>query len=320
MARDYYEVLGIAADASPEELKKSYRRLAKQYHPDVNKGNKSSEDRFKEISEAYSILSDPEKRKQYDMLRRYGGVPPGAGFGGGPAGGFRWTRTAGGPSRGEAQEFEFPGFDGLGDLFGELFNMGGVRGRRPSTGAGRARGSEASVRGQDISTSVEISFSEAIYGTEREITIDRDGRRERIKVKIPPGVDSGSRVRVAGKGGGGAREAGDMYLDVRVLPDPHFRREGADVYTEVPITIYESVLGAKIDVPTLDGTAKMTVPSCTSSGQKFRLKGKGAPIPGKRGTGDLYVIARIVPPPQVDEATRHLCEQLAREHPYNPRK
>lgn len=343
---DYYQTLGVPRTASPEEIKKAYRRLAKQFHPDVNTGNKSAEERFKEVAEAYSTLSDPAKRREYDLLGQ--GFPGGSGFrwppGGaaagagqnGPEGDIRWTWSTGNP-RGTGESFEVPGFEGLGDLFGELFQMGGVGRRGPSTpgGGAAARGRRTRSRGMggdaegayeiptmgaDVATTLEIDFLEAIRGCRREVTMTRNGRAERIAVKIPPGVDTSARVRVAGKGSRGLRTTGDLYLDIRVRPHPRFWREGADIYTNVPITIYEALLGAKIEVPTLDGMAKMTMPAGTASGQKFRLKGKGAPILGKKGTGDLYVVAQIVPPSHIDEETRLFAEALARHNAYNPRK
>lgn len=334
--RDYYEILGVARDASAGEIKKAYRRLAKQHHPDVNKGNTAAEEKFKELSGAYAVLSDPQKRRQYDMVGHgFGGFSPGggpsagSGRGSGGGGGFQWdVRDFRGTTSGQGESFEFPGFEGLGDLFGQLFNMGGVR--RPRGGAGRWRaatgseaepiGEEAPEQGNNVSGVVEIDFMEAINGTSREVAIMREGRQERIAVKIPPGVDNGARVRVMGKGGSGAMRAGDLYLDVRVRPDPRFWREGPDVYTELPMTISEAILGAKIEVPTLNGQAKMTIPPGTASGQKFRLRGKGAPILGKKGTGDLYVLVQIVPPATIDEKTRQWAEELARNNPYNPRQ
>ncbi|MBI4366246.1 MAG: DnaJ domain-containing protein [Deltaproteobacteria bacterium] len=315
MARDYYEVLEVSPTATADELKKTYRRLAKQYHPDVNKGNKAAEEHFKEITAAYDVLSDAEKRKQYDMLRRFGGVPPGYGPGGGEQ--PRWNTGRPGA------DFEFPGFEGIGDLFGELFNMGGVRGGRGERG-GRVRWGAKEPRwaeaepGADLSTVVEIDFLDAFTGTRREVTIHRHGVPERIAVKIPPGVETGSRVRVPGKGGPG-RTAGDLFLEIRVRPHLRLRREGADIVQEIPLTVYEAILGAKIEVPTLEGIAKMTIPPGTPAGQKFRLAGKGMPILGKRGRGDLYVVTQIALPPRIDEATRKFAEEFKLHHPYHPR-
>jgi curved DNA-binding protein len=318
--KDYYQRLGVSRGASQDEIKKAYRRLAKQYHPDVNKGDKSKEEKFKEITEAYDVLSDPEKRRQYDMFGgmgssgRQGGFDP---FGG--ARGFEWgdggTRfysytTGGGQSP----------FEDLGDIFSELFGIGGF---------GRRRGSEEYserkkvVDGSDTYADIEIGFEEAAKGTVREIAIKRGDKVERIKVKIPAGVDNGFKVRVKGKGepGIGGGRPGDLYLSVRVRPHHVFWREGADVYCEVPISIYESIFGGSITVPTLNGSAVMKLPPYTSSGQKFRLRGQGVPVPGKEGVkGDQYVIVNIVPPKKLDRESEAMLRELASRNAYNPRE
>ena len=310
--KDYYQVLGVPRGASADEIKKSYRRLAKQHHPDVNRGDKGAEEKFKDISEAYNVLSDPEQRRKYDMFSQggFGGAGPGPG-------GFNWQYTGGGP-----QGFDSRGadFGDLGDLFGELFNMGGVR-RKPRPEWGRAAGPEAPVNGHDTYADVEIGFEEAVSGTERKISIRRGDKVERLTVKVPAGVDNGSRVRIAGKGqpGFGGGSSGDLYLRIHVSPHPDFWREGADVYTEVPITIYDAVLGAAVEVPTLGGHASMKVPQGTEGGQKFRLKGKGTPRLGEKGKGDQYVIVKIVPPRSMSSEERKIFEELAKNHPYDPK-
>lgn len=317
--KNYYQILGVSRGASEDEIKKAYRRLAKQYHPDVNK-NREAEEKFKEISEAYNVLSDSKQRKQYDM---FGGAGFGQQGGGGPTGGpggFRWEfRQAPGPGSG----FDFSemfGSTGLGDLFGELFQMGGMR--RQSRG-GRARSApQEPIAGKDIHTPMEIDFMEAIRGATRELRMDRGMGKETLSVKIPAGVDNGSKVRLAGKGE--AREfggkAGDLFLDIRIKPHPVFWREGADVYCEVPITIYEAALGATIPVPTLEGSAQMKIPAGTASGQKFRLKGKGGPDLERKGSvGDEYVIVQIVPPKKIDTETENFLQEWSKKKPYNPR-
>lgn len=305
--KDYYQVLGVARGATEAEIKKAYRRLAKQYHPDVNKGDKQAEERFKEISEAYNVLSDTDQRKKYDM---FGEAQTGAGPG---FGGFQWQSGGAAPDMGD-----------LGDLFSELFNMGGVR-RGPKT---RARGfgfggeSERPVNGQDTYADIDITFEEAVAGAERKISVRRGDRTEKLTVKIPAGVDNGSKVRIAGKGqeGFGGGRAGDLYLRIHVSPHPFFWREDADIYTEVPITIYDAVLGTTVDVRTIDGSARMKVPSGTASGQKFRISGRGAPVLGKKGKrGDQYVIVSIVPPHNLTSGAREAFEMMARQYPYEPK-
>ncbi|MDO8526726.1 MAG: J domain-containing protein, partial [Deltaproteobacteria bacterium] len=208
----------------------------------------------------------------------------------------------------------------LNDIFGELFQMGGMR--RGHKGRQRAAHAEP-VHGRDITTDVTIDFLEAIHGASRQVRLHREGGGETLTVKIPPGVENGSKVRIAGKGEQGQHGglSGDLYLQVHVNPHPLFWREDSNIFCNVPITIYEAVLGANVDVPTLDGTAKMKIPAATSSGQKFRLKGKGAPILGKKGTtGDQYVIVQIVPPKKIDSETEEWMREWAQKHPYNPRE
>ncbi|MBI4125960.1 MAG: DnaJ domain-containing protein [Deltaproteobacteria bacterium] len=309
--KDYYQILGLARGATDKEIKEAYRRLAKKYHPDVNKGEKAAEEKFKEISEAYNVLSDAKQRQQYDMF----GAGPFGGAGAGP-GGF-----------GGGRGFDFRGFQGgtnagdLGDLFNELFNMGGVR-RGPVHQEWRGYGAQTeTVNGQDTFTDIEIPFLDAIEGTERTLSIKRGDDVERITVKIPAGVDNGSKVRVAGKGqpGFGGGKPGDLFLHVRVTPHSQFWREDADIYTEVPITVYDAVLGASVAVPTLKGSANMKIPAGTSSGQKFRLAGLGAPTLEKKGKrGDQYAIIQIVPPKGIKADLRKAFEEVASRYPYRP--
>ncbi len=323
MAKDYYQTLGVSKNASADEIKKAYRRLARQYHPDMNKGEKKAEERFKDISEAYDVLSDQQKRKQYDM---FGGAPFGQSGGQGQSG-FRWQQQS--PGGGGSQRFYSStdgstfqgGFGDMGDIFSELFNMGGVKQGRWNFREQPEENIREARKGTDTFTTIEIDFMEAVEGTKARLEIRRGDSSEKITVKIPAGVDNGSKVRIAGKGhpgfnGGGP---GDLFINIRIKTHPIFWREDADIYTEVPITIYESILGASIEVPTVDGHAKMKVPSSTESGQKFRLKGKGAQFLGKKGKGDQYIIVKVVPPKEMDKKTRQIFEDLARESPYYPR-
>ena len=313
--KDFYQVLGVPKGATEAEIKKAYRRLAKQYHPDVNEAEKAAEEKFKEISEAYNVLSDPKQRKQYDMFGQaaYGG-------GGGPTpgpGGVHWEYRGGAP--GGAQGFDY---GDMGDLFSDLFEMGGVRRGAYRQNWGKGASTEAPVPGRDTYADIDVDFKEAIDGTQCKISIKRGDKTERLTVKVPAGVDNGSKVRVAGKGqpGFGGGKDGDLYLRIHVAPHPEFWREGADIYTEVPITIYDAVLGAQVEVPTLKGHARMTVPAGTASGQKFRLQGKGATVLGSKGKkGDEYVIVNIVPPKKLSSAQKKAFEELSKEYPYEPK-
>jgi curved DNA-binding protein len=323
--RDLYKVLGVARDADAETLKKAYRKLARRHHPDVNPGDKAAEEKFKEISEAYDVLSDPTKRRNYDEfgeISLQGGFDAeqarrareafGARFGGGGGpGGFRST-GAGGESFGES--FEFGDLD---DLLGR-FGFAGGRGR------GGASGRAAGLRGSDVEATLELDFLEAARGGEKRISLqlaDEDGRvrTETLNVRIPPGVSDGGRIRLRGKGapGLGGGPAGDLWALVRVRPHPVFRREGRDVSLDAPVTVAEAIRGARIEVPTLEGRATVTVPPGTDSGQKLRLRGKGIPDPSGGPTGDLYVVIQIRVPKQLDPAA---LDALAAAQPDDPRK
>ena len=365
MKRDYYEVLGVKRSATDKEIKKAYRRLAREFHPDLNPGNKEAERRFKEISEAYHVLGNPELRKKYDQL------------------GHRAFETGGGPGGG-SEGFDFSHFDvrdfgfgkggGFSDLFENLFGQ-----RRESQ-------TRAATRGEDLQYTMEISFDDAARGVTAPISITRSdtcpdcggsgqrlssrrqtcpecggsGQRpgnagffglgqactrcegrgviaaepclrcsgrgtmpttERIHVKIPPGVDTGSKIRVGGKGEAGRNggPAGDLYILTKVRPHPLYERKGDNLYVEVPTTVTEAALGASIDVLTLDGPVMMKIPPGTQSGQTFRLVGKGMPHLKGEGRGDQFVRVRIVLPRNLDERSKQLLRDFERLNPYNPR-
>lgn len=362
--QDYYELLGVPRKAGQKEIRQAYRKLARKYHPDLNPGDKSSEDKFKQIQEAYDVLSDSKKRQAYDQFgfdaERRGAEPP--------------------PDTGAGVHFDFGGFDfgGSGgtsfrDLFGQFFHGG----------AGAAQGPMAEPGG-DLEYEITIGFWEAVRGTVKKLTIahleacstcggsgaagtpqtcpacggsgqvtqtsgkmrfkvtcsrcggagrighacptcggeGRVRRNETIDVRIPAGMQTGSRVRVAGRGNAGTHGAppGDLYIVTKVAPHPYFDRRGDDLYTVVPITVSEAALGAKIEVPTLDGRAQLRVPPGTSSGQKLRLRERGVPSARAHGErGDLYVELQVVVPKPVDERVRNLLKELQRLEPENPR-
>jgi curved DNA-binding protein len=295
--RDYYEVLGVPRGAGDEEIRSAYRKLAREYHPDVNK-DPGAEDRFKEVSEAYEVLRDPEKREKYDRLgsnwKAGEDVSDASGFGGG----FR-----GGDAQG------FGDGDGFSDFFESFFG-----GRR-----GGSRGFEGfSMRGGDQEAPLEVTLEEAARGGKRRISL-ADGRD--FEVQIPPGVRDGQKIRLAGQGGEGASggPAGDLYLRVRIKPHRRFRREGDDLVVEIPVAPWEAALGATVPVPTLDGSAKVKVPAGSSSNRRLRLKGEGMPGPGGR-KGDLYASVRIVVPKKLEKRERELFEELAAVSRFDPRR
>ena len=335
--RDYYEVLGVSKGASEEEIKKAYKKLARKYHPDMNPGDKEAEEKFKEVNEANEVLSDPEKKARYDQFG-FAGVDPGygAGAGGGAygAGGFD--------------------FGDLGDIFGSFFG-GGFGGTRANPNAPQ--------RGESLRTSVTISFEEAAFGCEKEISIERveqcdtcrgtgcekgcgrcggkgriihqpckachgSGqlrRRKTLKVTIPAGIDNGQTISLRGQGNAGRNggPAGDLLIVIAVRPHEIFRREGTSVLCEAPITFTQAVLGAELEIPTIDGKVKYSIPEGTQSGTTFRLKGKGIPGLNGRARGDQYVTVYIETPRNLNreqkEALRKFSDTLG-ESNYEQRK
>ncbi|MFB6932117.1 DnaJ C-terminal domain-containing protein [Streptomyces chartreusis] len=310
MARDFYEVLGIARTADPDEIQRAYRTLARRYHPDVNK-DPQAEERFKEINEAFSVLSDPEQRARYDRFGEdFRKIPEDweerVAAGAGAGSGF-WGTTGGGPR----VRYSTTGFGGDGvdveDLFGSLFG-----------GAGRMR-----VPGADQEAELPLTVEEAYRGGRRTVTLAGPAGQRRYQVDVPPGATDGQRIRLAGEGGRGSGDdapAGDLYLRVRIQPHPEFRLDGRDVHVRLPVTPWEAALGATVPVPTPSGaTAKVTVPAGSSSGRRLRLRGEG--MPGPRGVnGDLYAELRIMVPPRLSDRERELLEELAAVSSFDPRR
>jgi DnaJ-class molecular chaperone len=324
--RDYYEVLGITRDATPEAIKKAYRTLARKHHPDVNPGDKKAEAKFKEAQQAYDILSDPEKKSLYD---RYGNAAfEGFAAAGPRSGASEWTSSQAGPG---FENFDFSQFFGQGGRAGhaqdEDEEIGGGAGIFEDL-VNRMRGGRAGRRssgpqpGRSVEARLTIPFLTAIRGGETTIELEReDHRRETLVVKIPPGIESGAKLRLKGQGEpashGGPR--GDLTIVVTVEPHPYFTREGRNLSVEVPITVDEATLGAKIEVPTLDGRKALTIPPGSSSGQKLRLKGQGVPAAGGKPAGDLFLVLKIVVPKNVDETSRRLIAEFAARNPMHPR-
>lgn len=364
MAKDYYQTLGVGKGAALADIKRAYRKLARKYHPDLNPGDKSAEAKFKEIQEAYSVLSDPKKREQYDRFGAAGEVPAGGGPGAPP--GF------------EGFNFSDYGSSPFHDFFENLF--GGAAGR---SAAGAEPGKEP---GEDLNYAMKVGFEDAIRGVQTRIRVNRlaacdrcggrgfvsgSGQRacptcggtgrsqmqrgfmkfsgvcptcggsgkapgsvcpecggegvvqrsDLISVRIPAGVDTGSRVRIPGRGNAGRNGGppGDLYISIEIAPHALFRREGADISVKVPITVPEATLGAKIEVPTLWGKTTIRIPPGTKSGQKFRIRERGAPVPGRNTKGDEFVEVAIVPPPFEDQRVRELMKELEKLSGPNPR-
>lgn len=352
--KDYYEILGLERGAGAGEVKRAYRKLARKYHPDLNPGDKAAEERFKEVNEAYAVLSDPKKKEEYD---RFGRTP----FEGAP-----WW--GGGAAEGRFEEaFDF----GFGDIFTDFF------------GPGIKRGPEV-FRGADLLADLEVSLEEAFTGTTKRMTITREAncarcggtgaektstcttckgsgrvetskgffrmsrtcpdcggagtrvtkrcpacggagrtmKTETVTVKIPAGVDNGSTVKLRGLGsdGVGGGPPGDLRLRISLRPHPLFKRKGKDLYLDLPVTFGEAALGAKVNVPTMDGTSKMTIPPGTQGGQRFKLKGKGFTTPEGGSRGDLYVDVSIVVPKDLGKKAREALEEIEKSYGESPRK
>jgi curved DNA-binding protein len=307
VARDYYEALGVSRTASTEELQRAYRKLARQYHPDVNR-DPAAEERFKEISEAYSALSDPDTRQRYDRFgpdfrqipegyEAYADAARARGRGSPSGSGSRvWVDSEGG------------GFGGVDfdDLLSGLFG---------------SRGAAGPIPGADQEAELELSVEEAYRGGTRRITLSGAGEPASFEVTIPPGVTDGQRIRLSGKGGQGAGggASGDLYLMVRIAPHPRYRVTGRDISVDLPLAPWEAALGASVPVPTPGGEAKVRVPAGSSTGRRLRLRGEGMPNP--RGTpGDLYAEVKIMVPRKVTPRERELFEALGRDSTFDPRR
>ncbi len=313
--KDYYEILGVPRTASDEEIKKSFRKLARQYHPDVAKDKKKAEEKFKEINEAYEVLGDSAKRKKYDELGA--NWKSGADFR--PPSG--WEDFAGGQnSRGRGTggvDFETHfGGTGFSDFFEQLF---GSRMRGGAGGFGRSPGfseEEFAARGRDVEGDIMVTLEEAARGSVRSVSVQHGSRTETHQVKIPAGVAEGQRLRITGRGehGSGGGAAGDLYLRVRLAKHPDFEVEDHHLLYEAELAPWEAVLGAEISVPTLTGRVNIKIPAGTQSGQKLRVRGRGLPP-----TGDLLVVTKIVVPAKISDAEKKIWEQLKRESKFDPR-
>jgi curved DNA-binding protein len=312
--RDLYEILGVSRTATGDEIKKAYRRLAKKYHPDVNPGDKVAEEKFKEVTAASEVLSDEKRRKLYD---EFGADALRTGFDEKRAAEYRRWKSQGAPPGGMPFDFgdfatvnvgEYGAFD-FGTIFGDLFGGGG----RPR---GRARRGSFPTAGANARAQLEVSLRDAVVGAERDVRID--GRT--LRVKIPPGVGDGSQIRLAGQGGPGAHggSAGDLFLEIRVREHPHVRREGKDLYVDLPVTVPEAVNGAEVRLPTFEGPVSLRVPEGAQSGMKLRLRGKGLPDLRGGARGDLYAVIQLVLP-TASQALREAVRPLGELYEGDPR-
>lgn len=327
--KDYYKILGVSKKASEKEIRSAYRKLARQYHPDVNPGDKAAEDKFKEINEANEVLSDPEKRKKYDELsdyyQQYGSMP-GANAGGpaGPGGARYEYRTVSPEDLNDLFGGQSPFSDFFEQFFGSDFSGAGgsgfssMGGQTRAGSAGRTR--QRATIGQDVESQVEVTLAEAYSGATRvfELT-DMDGSSKRIEVKIPAGVDEGSRIRIAGQGAQGAAGRGHLYLLVHMVPDPRFTREGSTLHTTVDVPLATAMLGGEAHVLTPDGRRlALRIPPETTNGKSFRLRGQGMPRLGHPDErGDLYADVSVMLPTHLNDEQRRLFEAFARSVGYS---
>jgi DnaJ-class molecular chaperone len=303
MADDPYALLGVARNATPEDITKAFRKLAKELHPDLNPDNAAAAERFKKVSAAYELLGDAEKRARFDRGEIDGSGEPRRGynpFGQGSPYGARGGRTGGGP--GPADDM------GFGDIFSDLFG-----------GAGRGRSRAQQIRGQDVRYTLEVEFLEAVAGARKRVTLPEGGVLDLV---VPEGVDDGQVLRLKGKGRPSVRggEPGDALVEIKVRPHRDFKRQGDDIVLDLAIAIDEAVLGAKIEVPTATGRVALNVPKGTSSGTTFRLRGKGVRNMSTGTSGDQLVTVRIVLPPAIDDQLAYFMSEWRQKHAYDPRK
>ncbi len=309
MPRDFYEVLGVSRTATADELKSAYRKLARKHHPDRNPGDKEAETKFKEVAQAYDVLSDPKKREQYD---RFGAdFEHAAGMRGGPGAGttFRW----GGPGGYSSTEFDL---NDAQSIFEQFFGSAGVGGRTRRGG----RRASPFVQPEDEELPIDVDFLTAAKGGSVDVPIqrvDQNGKIESrtLSVRVPAGIAEGARLSLRGQGSGG----GDLHLKVHIRPHRFFRREGQNLIVESPLSVAEAILGAKIEVPSIDGAITLTIPPGTSSGARLRLRERGLPSTSGGPRGDQYVEVKIIVPREIDARGRELIEEFAKRNPQQPR-
>ena len=311
--KDYYKILGVEKSATADEIKKAFRKKAREHHPDTG----GDEEKFKEVNEAHEILGDPEKRAQYDQFGRYmGDMPPGAG-----AGGWTGSWPGGAPGAGGYQRVDFGDMGDLGDIFGSMFGGGGGF---SGFGGSRTAPRQRPVKGDDLQVTLEVSFDEAFSGAEKAVTIanPQTGERETLTIKIPAGAREGTKLKRRGKGGPGSAggPAGDLNVVIHIRPHDFWSRDGADVVLDLPITLSEAALGADVTIPTPDGRkVKLKIPAGTEEGRILRVRAKGAPKLKGTGSGDLKVRIHISVPTELTDVQRDLLERFAAATPGDPR-
>jgi curved DNA-binding protein len=323
--KDYYKILGVPRSASQDDIKKAFRKMARQYHPDVAKDKKGGEEKFKEINEAYEVLGDPQNRSKYDNLGPE--AADAAGFQGAPGGRGRSRRS---PRSEEGVEFHFDG-TGFSDFFEQFFGRGSrfeAANDFASPGVGSAGDVGFARRGSDFESDILVTLEEAVTGSERAISLQRvdrstgQARTQTLKVRIPPGVHEGQAIRVAGMGedgiGGGA--PGDLFLRVRFAAHPEYIVRGSDLYYALDLAPWEAVLGTRVIVPTLKDQVSVSIPAGSNQGRQLRIRGRGLPIGRTDRQGDLYVVINIELPQHVTDEERGLWEKLSQISDFNPRK
>lgn len=325
--KDYYKILGVKKDASEKEIRQAFRKLARKHHPDVNPNNKGAEEKFKEINEANEVLSDLEKRKKYDEMsayyQQYGHMPGAAGPTGaggyGDAGGFNGGNYQYRTANEEDLRDIFGDQSNFSDFFETLFGSAGAGAANAGRTQTARRGQQRATKGQDIESTIDVTLEEAYKGTTRMLELtEADGTTRRLEVKIPVGVNDGSRIRIAGQGLQGSAGRGDLYLVVQMMPDPRFTREGSDVHTRIDVPLSIAILGGETQVPTPDGRKLLLrIPAETPNGKAFRLRGQGMPRIGQPDSrGDLYAEVNVILPGNLTEEQHQLFETFARSVGY----
>ncbi|MHB1347257.1 MAG: DnaJ C-terminal domain-containing protein [Candidatus Humimicrobiaceae bacterium] len=335
--KDYYKLLGVNKSATQDEIKKAYRKLAKQYHPDANKNNPEATEKFKSIGEAYEVLKDPEKRSRYDQLgsnwKAYSRSGAGAGWPGGAQGqgarstydfsgsGFDFGDLGGGGFSDFFEMFFGKGSDSRFQDFSSSYGTAGSTGKQSQRTGWRGR--NTAQKGQDVESKLNITLREAYYGTERSLKLqNQDGKVRTINVKIPKGIKDGGKIRITGEGGksGSGGSSGDLFLLIEITRHHFFTRKEDNLYCEIPVTIKEAIFGASIGVPTFAGNVMVKLPAGTQSGKTLRLKGKGMPLVKSTETGDLHAKIKIVIPEHLTGEQRKHLEEFAKTYEENPRE